>query len=316
MKFRCGGQAGQQGFCRYGTADFGLINRRIKARAHLSPRESNLVSLVLFWRIWNVAFENMRPLSFGRGFIHGEKKFINGPERNVQHVQYSSDATENHRLNDVGVVHRPEQLFSLKESKKAVYGALDAWVAWEQNFPLGPLRQTLTMLEKQHQWHRIVQVIKWMLSKGQGTTMGTYEQLIRALDKDERAKEAHVFWEKRIGHDLHSVPWRLCELMISIYYRNNMLEHGVKLFKDLEAFGRKPPNGSIIQKIAGSYEMLGLFDEQKKVLEKYDDLVNELSKVSSKRRGKCSTAKNKKVCIFPFNRLFADQKFSYFFVAS
>ncbi|XP_031486932.1 pentatricopeptide repeat-containing protein At4g21190 isoform X2 [Nymphaea colorata] len=265
---------------------------------------------LLATRFWNVAFENMRPLSFGRGFIHGEKKFIYGPERNVQHVQYSSDTTENHRLNDVGVVHRPEVggniskrdktkillniLSSLKESKKAVYGALDAWVAWEQNFPLVPLRQTLTMLEKQHQWHRIVQVIKWMLSKGQGTTMGTYEQLIRALDKDERAKEAHVFWEKRIGHDLHSVPWRLCELMISIYYRNNMLEHGVKLFKDLEAFGRKPPNGSIIQKIADSYELLGLFDEQKKVLEKYDDLVNELSKVSSKRRGKCSTAKNKK----------------------
>ncbi|CAN6468465.1 unnamed protein product [Victoria cruziana] len=225
-------------------------------------------------------------------------------------VQYCSDTTENNTLNDVGLIRRPvvggniskrdkmktllNILSSLKESKRAVYGALDAWVAWEQNFPLVPLRQALTMLEKQHQWHRIVQVIKWMLSKGQGTTMGTYEQLIRALDKDERAKEAHIFWEKRIGYDLHSVPWRLCELMISIYYRNHMLEHGVKLFKDLGAFGRKPPNGSIILKIADSYELLGLIDEKKKVLEKYDDLVSELSKVRSKRRGKCSTAKIKK----------------------
>lgn len=68
-----------------------------------------------------------------------------------------------------------------------------------------------------------------MLSKGQGTTMGTYGQLIRALDMDHRAEEAHKFWEKKIGTDLHSVPWQLCKSMISIYYRNNMLERLIKV---------------------------------------------------------------------------------------
>lgn len=64
--------------------------------------------------------------------------------------------------------------------------------------------------------------------------MGTYEQLIRALEKDNRAEEAHRIWMKKISHDLHSVPWRFCDLMISIYYRNNMLERLVKVhFHDI-----------------------------------------------------------------------------------
>uniref|UniRef100_A0A2P2K0B4 Pentatricopeptide repeat-containing protein At4g18975ic-like n=1 Tax=Rhizophora mucronata TaxID=61149 RepID=A0A2P2K0B4_RHIMU len=124
-------------------------------------------------------------------------------------------------------------LLNLKDSKEAVYGALDAWVAWEQDFPLVSLRRALIALEKEQQWHRVIQVIKWMLSKGQGKTMGTYGQLIQALDKDHRAEEAHVFWQKRIGLDLHSVPWQLCNLMIGVYYRNNMLEHLVKLGQQL-----------------------------------------------------------------------------------
>ena len=68
-----------------------------------------------------------------------------------------------------------------------------------------------------------------MLSKGQGTTMGTYGQLIRALDMDRRAEEAHAIWRKKIGHDLHSVPWQLCLQMTRIYFRNNMLQELVKV---------------------------------------------------------------------------------------
>ncbi|KAJ8558438.1 hypothetical protein K7X08_005204 [Anisodus acutangulus] len=166
-------------------------------------------------------------------------------------------------------------LLDLKDSKEAVYGALDAWVAWERTFPIGPLKQVLLKLEKEQQWHRVVQVIKWILSKGQGNTMGTYEQLIKALDMDHRANEAHEFWKKKIGSDLHSVPWRLCSLMISVYYRNHMLEDLTKLFKGLEAFDRKPPDKSIVQKVADTYEVLGSLDEKDRLLEKYKDLFTE-----------------------------------------
>ncbi|XP_054784767.1 pentatricopeptide repeat-containing protein At4g18975, chloroplastic isoform X2 [Prosopis cineraria] len=173
-------------------------------------------------------------------------------------------------------------LLNLNDSKEAVYGALDAWVAWEHKFPMIALKRTLIALEKEQQWHRIVQIIKWMLSKGQGTTMGTYGQLIRALDMDHRAQEAHEFWEKKIGCDLHSVPWQLCHLMITVYYRNNMLEDLVRLFKGLEAFDRKPQDKSIIQKVANAYEMLGRVQEKDRVLEKYSYVFKE--KKSRKQR--------------------------------
>ncbi|OWM64050.1 pentatricopeptide repeat-containing protein At4g18975, chloroplastic [Punica granatum] len=173
-------------------------------------------------------------------------------------------------------------LFELKDNKEAVYGALDAWVAWEQNFPIGPLRRALVALEKEQQWHRVIQVIKWMLSKGQGNTNGTYTQLIRALDMDHRAEEAHRFWVKKIGNDLHSVPWQLCSAMISIYYRNNMLDDLVKLFKNLEAFDRKPTDKSVVQKVADAYEMLGRPDEKHRILDKYNDLFTESPKKSRK----------------------------------
>ncbi|PKI35134.1 hypothetical protein CRG98_044485 [Punica granatum] len=174
------------------------------------------------------------------------------------------------------------RLFELKDNKEAVYGALDAWVAWEQNFPIGPLRRALVALEKEQQWHRVIQVIKWMLSKGQGNTNGTYTQLIRALDMDHRAEEAHRFWVKKIGNDLHSVPWQLCSAMISIYYRNNMLDDLVKLFKNLEAFDRKPTDKSVVQKVADAYEMLGRPDEKHRILDKYNDLFTESPKKSRK----------------------------------
>ncbi|KAL8224612.1 hypothetical protein R6Q59_000448 [Mikania micrantha] len=168
-------------------------------------------------------------------------------------------------------------LDDLDDSKESVYNALDAWAAWEQDFPIGPLRQALIGLEKQHQWHRIIHVIKWMLSKGQGTTMGTYGQLVRALDMDHRAEEAHEVWVKKLAFDMHSVPWQLCHQMISVYYRNNMMERAVKLFKGLEAFDRKPRDKKIVKKVCDAYEILGLIEEKERLLKKYESLFNETS---------------------------------------
>lgn len=185
-------------------------------------------------------------------------------------------------------------LLDLKDSKEAVYGTLDAWVAWEQNFPIASLKRVMVVLEKEQQWHRIVQVIKWMLSKGHGATMGTYGQLIKALDMDHRAEEAHQFWAKKIGTDLHSVPWQLCRSMISIYYRNNMPERLVKLFKSLEAYDRKPPEKSIIQKVANAYEILGLPEEKNRVLEKYNDLFTQTGR-GPPRKSRKSSSKKKKI---------------------
>jgi len=65
-----------------------------------------------------------------------------------------------------------------------------------------------------------------------------------------------------------------------------------KLFKGLEAFDRKPPEKSIVQKVADAYEMLGLLEEKGRLLEKYNHLFIETGKgwnknfrvVSSKKK--------------------------------
>ncbi|CAH2038927.1 unnamed protein product [Thlaspi arvense] len=182
-------------------------------------------------------------------------------------------------------------LLDIEDDKEAVYGALDAWVAWERNFPIASLKRVIAILEKEHQGHRMVQVIKWILSKGQGNTMGTYGQLIRALDMDRRAEEAHAIWRKKIGNDLHSVPWQLCLQMIRIYFRNNMLQELVKLFRDLESYDRKPPDKHIVESVADAYELLGMAEEKERVLTKYGNLFlgtasDENSRRSSRKKKK------------------------------
>lgn len=50
------------------------------------------------------------------------------------------------------------QLLDMENNKEAVYGALDAWVAWERNFPIASLKRVIAILEKEHQWHQMIQV--------------------------------------------------------------------------------------------------------------------------------------------------------------
>lgn len=174
------------------------------------------------------------------------------------------------KKNRIGVLL--STLLDLDDSKEAVYGALDAWVAEEREFPIGRLKMALISLEKTENWHKVVQVIKWMLSKGQGVTIGTYGQLIRALDMDHRVEEANKVWVKKLSKEVQLVPWKVCDIIIAVYYRNEMWEELVKLFKGLEARGRKPPDRSVVRKIAESYEKLGLLEEKERLLEKYKSL--------------------------------------------
>ncbi|KAI5649395.1 hypothetical protein M9H77_35400 [Catharanthus roseus] len=160
----------------------------------------------------------------------------------------------------------------LKDDKETICSTLDAWVAWEKDFPIGRLKIVLINLEKEQQWHRIM-------------------QLIQALDMDHRVKEAHEIWMKKVGSDLHSVPWKLCKLMISVYYRNNMLQELVKLFKSLEAFDRKPREKTIVQIVANANEMLGLVEEKERILKKYQHLFVDTWRVRLKSSGSSGSKK-------------------------
>ncbi|XP_051180202.1 uncharacterized protein [Lolium perenne] len=170
-------------------------------------------------------------------------------------------------------------LLDLEDSEEAVYSTLDAWAAFEQDSPVVSIKKAIVALEKKEQWNMIVQVITWMLSKGQGNTLGTYEQLVRALAKDNRAEEAHEIWEKKVSHDLRVVPWSFCRHMLATYYRNNMLDRLIKLFNDLEACGRSKGH------IRRVNEKLGLLEEKKGLLDKYKDLYN-MPSVSDRKKGR------------------------------
>ncbi|GJT06351.1 pentatricopeptide repeat-containing protein [Tanacetum coccineum] len=103
------------------------------------------------------------------------------------------------------------KLLELDDNKEVVYGALEAWVAEEKEFPIGRLKTALITLERKGKWLKVVQVIKWMLSKGQGITVGTYGQLIRALAMDNRVEEAKKLWVRKLSRDVDTVPWKVCE---------------------------------------------------------------------------------------------------------
>ncbi|TYI63580.1 hypothetical protein E1A91_D09G028500v1 [Gossypium mustelinum] len=95
-------------------------------------------------------------------------------------------------------------LSNCQMSKEEVYGALDLFIAWELEFPLITVKKALKILQNEQEWKRIIQVIKWMLSKGQGRTMGTYFTLLNALAEDGRLEEAEELWVKLFSDNLES----------------------------------------------------------------------------------------------------------------
>jgi pentatricopeptide repeat protein len=67
-------------------------------------------------------------------------------------------------------------------------------------------------------------VTKWMLSKGQGRTMGSYFTLLNALAEDGRLDEAEELWTKLFMDNLESTPRVFFDKMISIYHKRGMHE--------------------------------------------------------------------------------------------
>ncbi|XP_073025280.1 pentatricopeptide repeat-containing protein At4g21190-like [Primulina eburnea] len=65
-----------------------------------------------------------------------------------------------------------ELIKGLSDVKEEVNGALDSGIAWDLESPLVTVKKAWKSLENE-EWKRIIQVTKWMLSKGQGRTMGS-----------------------------------------------------------------------------------------------------------------------------------------------
>ncbi|CAI9102457.1 OLC1v1000732C1 [Oldenlandia corymbosa var. corymbosa] len=156
----------------------------------------------------------------------------------------------------------------LSNVKEEVYGALDSFIAWELEFPLIMVKKALKTLEKEKEWKRIIQVTKWMLSKGQGRTMGSYYMLLNALAEDERLDEAEELWTKLFSENLASTPRLFFEKIISIYYRREMHEKMFEIFADMEELGVKP-TVSIVKMMGAVFQKLGMSDKYQKLNKKY-----------------------------------------------
>ncbi|GKU89243.1 hypothetical protein SLEP1_g3408 [Rubroshorea leprosula] len=156
----------------------------------------------------------------------------------------------------------------LSNVKEEVYGSLDSIIAWELEFPLITVKKALKILEDEKEWKRIIQVIKWMLSKGQGRTMGTYFTLLNALAEDDRLDEAEELWMKIFSDNLESTPRIFFDKMISIYYQREMHDKMFEIFADMEELGVKP-GVSVVKMVGNVFQKLGMLDKYDKLNKKY-----------------------------------------------
>lgn len=175
-----------------------------------------------------------------------------------------------------------ESIKGLSNVKEEVYGALDSFIAWELEFPLITVKKALKSLENQREWKRIIQVSKWMLSKGQGRTMGTYFTLLTALAEDGRIDEAEELWTKLFSQYLESMPRMFFDKMISIYYQHGLHDKMFEIFADMEELGVQP-NVSIVTKVGNVFKELGMLDKYNKLKKKYPPPKWEYRYIKGKR---------------------------------
>ncbi|KAI4343051.1 hypothetical protein MLD38_027599 [Melastoma candidum] len=156
----------------------------------------------------------------------------------------------------------------LPNEKEVVYGVLDKWIAWEPEFPLIAAAKALRMLRIRNQWVRAIQVAKWMLSKGQGTTLSTYDTLLLAFDMDKRVDEAESLWNMILHAHTRSLSKQLFSRMISLYDHHEMPEKLIEVFADMEELGVRPDEDTT-RRVAYAFNKLGQEDKQKLVLKRY-----------------------------------------------
>ncbi|MCL7039328.1 hypothetical protein MKW94_018599 [Papaver nudicaule] len=194
-----------------------------------------------------------------------EKKSNNKqPRKTEHHLWMKRDSAESgHKaLNLVRIISE------LPNDKEVVYGALDKWTAWETEFPLIAAAKALKILRQRSRWSHIIQVAKWMLSKGQGLTMGTYDTLLLAFDMDGRVEEAESLWNMIVHTHTRSISRRLCSRIISLYHHHHLPDKVIEVFADMEELGVKPDEDTV-RRVAHAFQELGQEEIRKLFVNKY-----------------------------------------------
>ncbi|RZC65546.1 hypothetical protein C5167_009233 [Papaver somniferum] len=123
--------------------------------------------------------------------------------------------------------------------------------------------------ESGHKALNLVHIVaKWMLSKGQGLTMGTYDTLLLAFDMDGRVDEAETLWNMIVHAHTRSISRRLCSRMISLYHHHHMPDKVIEVFADMEELGVKPDEDTV-KRVARAFQELGQEEKEKLFVNKY-----------------------------------------------
>ncbi|KAL4274590.1 hypothetical protein AHAS_Ahas20G0022400 [Arachis hypogaea] len=194
----------------------------------------------------------------------GKKQQKKRVAKKEHHLWKSRDSAQSGQkaLNLIRIVSQ------LPNEKEAVYGALDKWTAWETEFPVIAAAKALKILRKRRQWLRVIQVAKWMLSKGQGATMGTYDTLLLAFDMDQRVDEAESLWDMIVHAHTRSVSKRLFSRMITLYDHHHLPEKIIEIFADMEELQVKPDEDTV-RRVANAFRKLGQEEKCKLVRKRY-----------------------------------------------
>ncbi|KAH6779059.1 Pentatricopeptide repeat superfamily protein [Perilla frutescens var. hirtella] len=194
----------------------------------------------------------------------GEKKLIRKSGKKEHHLWQKRDQAGSGQK----AMNLVRTICGLPNEREAVYGALDEWIAWETEFPLIAAAKALRILRSRNQWKCLIQVAKWMLSKGQGATMATYNLLLLAFDMDRRLDEAKMLWDMILRAHDRSISKRLFSRMISLYDHHNLPNNVIEVFADMEELGVKPDEDTV-RRIGRAFEQLGKEGKLKQFLTKY-----------------------------------------------
>lgn len=162
-----------------------------------------------------------------------------------------------------------EKVLELPDVKDKVCKELDKWANSEEKFPIAYVKQAMQVFEREKNWSKLIQVSEWLVQKGEGKTLRTFEVFLKALDMHQRKEEAEAVWKNDISTKSWSIPSRLIADVLAMFERHHKPMEVIKLFMKMEDSGRNMDKNSV-RRVARAYKQEGFLEMKKQLLHKYN----------------------------------------------
>ncbi|CAI5954900.1 unnamed protein product [Closterium sp. NIES-64] len=174
------------------------------------------------------------PLPHSLPFPHGIRVFCSWKKKDTRNIGGRANAL-------IAAIR------DVPDSKEDVYRALDAWAAFQLDFPLLAVKRALRIMQQEGQWKRILQVCKWMLARGQGRTFGTYDLMMEAMAATGRHAELDGTWERIMGRHLDTVPRATFARVMSLYTQQGRPLKVLEVYGSMIELGVNLDEGMVMQ---------------------------------------------------------------------